>query len=889
MCVSSVIVWADDAEPRRARCRPCGREVDATTVGWITALGVRDLEAVKCAHCGSIDLLDTPLESSPTDESVDAYIEAGAGIGTIASGLSRVDPASVVNVLDVGCGYGFALDVGRFLYGWEPLGIEPSRAGERGAEELDLDIRNEYLTADTSLARRFDLIHSSEVIEHVPDPLTFLRVLRRFVTGEGCVVLTTPAAEIVAPGSAESDVLSAVSPGYHVFLASSAGLEALLRAAGFASVEITRRHGTLHAIAAVSPGRAFAPAHAGADIEHALEPYYRFRDKGAPADSALANGMITRYVRAVVSRGDFDAAVAAVPRLIDSMRERHQLDLTDPASTLPALAAGHHVPWHLAGAAFALGMIELLHHRRRERAAAYFELTGAAIAGFEQTAGILDLDSVDLRSQAALHRALALAADDPSTAAALASTLFSDSGSSSDGERHGCRIFVELVGAGQYEAAAGLETEVVAWLRDLSHTIVGDALVVALDALFSLGILALNTTQPATAKEWFQRCLQLAVHGDDAHSVEIADWARSHIAMAVDLGAPAESVVQSWRRPTIHHAVDVYWCDAYGTFIEGWAWAEELPAVDGFTLHVGDAVGNSEVRDTSHLLQYWPDAPACARAGFTAYVEGRPSGRTVLTLHTAAGDHDLELDLPATSLPSPAALAIDDPVEVLARWIAAAPPGPVLALGVRAANDDMAAHRRATFGDREVVGLDIHPGLGVDVVGDAHALSQLFPVGHFAVVYSASLLEHVAVPWLVASECSAVLRPGGLAVHATPWVWPTHGEPNDFWRFSARGLEQLFGPAAGFRVLDSGSCAAAVVVPAPSWRRGAMKMPTTTSPALTWIVSERLAGPSPTVAWAYDPAAGADEARRYPLDGLISEDIDTIARRCGAPATKERA
>ncbi len=842
---------------------------------------------MRCDDCLSIDLLDAPRESSPTDESVDAYIEGGAGIGTIAAGLSRVDPASVVNVLDVGCGYGFALDIGRFLYGWAPIGIEPSRAGVRGALELELDIRNDYLTASTDLGRRFDLVHSSEVIEHVPDPLSFLRALREHVTDDGCVVLTTPAAEIVAESSAASDVLTAVSAGFHVFLASAAGLERLLRSAGFASVDVTRHHGTLHAIASAAPNRVFEPGGLGRDVERSLEPYYRFRDKGAPADSALANGMITRYVRAVVSRGDFDAAMAASPRLIDCMRQRHGLDLANPESVLDALAAGTPPPWHLAGAAFALGMVELLHRRRRDRAATYFELTGEAVAGFEKVAGVLDLDSVDLRAQGALHHALALAVDDANRASAMAAAMGSDP--STPGARlFTCRIFVELVAAGQYEAAAQLEEIVAASIRDLVEREAEHDRVISLDSLFSLGILALNTGHPGAAHEWFQRCLHVADVAEDAHSLEVAEWARAHIALTVEHGAPTDVRVERWRRPpTIHHSVDVYWCDPYGTFVEGWAWAEG-ERVERFTLRVGDAVCEAVPRDSAHLLQYWPDDPACARAGFTAYAEGRPAGRTVLTLHTTVGDHDVELELPSSPLPAPAVLADVDPVEMMKRWIASAPPGPVLALGVRAANTDIAARRREMFGDRDVVGLDIHPGPGVDVVGDAHVLSRFLPKAHFAVVFSTSLLEHVAVPWLVAAECAAVLRPGGLAVHGAPWVWPTHGEPNDFWRFSTGGLQQLFGPATGFRVLDGGSCASVVVVPSPIWRRGAAKMPTTSSAALSWVVSERLADPPPAVAWAYDPAVGADEARRYPVDGLASEDVDATLGRTGA-ATEEPA
>ena len=94
-------------------------------IAKVTALAQHDLPLVRCPECLSIDILELPLDSSPTDASVDGYVEAGAGISTIAEALVLVDPARVKRFLDVGCNYGFALDVGRKLFHWEVLGVEP--------------------------------------------------------------------------------------------------------------------------------------------------------------------------------------------------------------------------------------------------------------------------------------------------------------------------------------------------------------------------------------------------------------------------------------------------------------------------------------------------------------------------------------------------------------------------------------------------------------------------------------------------------------------------------------------------------------------------------------------------------------------------------------------
>ena len=47
--------------------------------------------------------------------------------------------------------------------------------------------------------RTFDLVVSTEVIEHVDDPLDFLAELRRFVADGGVVIVTTPRAEAIHP------------------------------------------------------------------------------------------------------------------------------------------------------------------------------------------------------------------------------------------------------------------------------------------------------------------------------------------------------------------------------------------------------------------------------------------------------------------------------------------------------------------------------------------------------------------------------------------------------------------------------------------------------------------------------------------------------------------
>src|SRR5690606_24870679 len=113
--------------------------------------------------------------------------------------------------------------------------------------------------------------------------------------------------------AAESDLLAALSPGYHVFLASRDGLERLLRRAGFRSVQVVRRHATLRA--AASPAARVRLRTDATLPPHRILPYYASRAASAPAESALAGGMATRHLRLLVGLGRFQEAEAALTRV----------------------------------------------------------------------------------------------------------------------------------------------------------------------------------------------------------------------------------------------------------------------------------------------------------------------------------------------------------------------------------------------------------------------------------------------------------------------------------------------------------------------------------------------------------------------------------------------
>lgn len=99
----------------------------------------------------------------------------------------------------------------------------------------------------------------------------------------------------------------------------------------------------------------------------------------------------------------------------------------------------------------------------------------------------------------------------------------------------------------------------------------------------------------------------------------------------------------------------------------------------------------------------------------------------------------------------------------------------------------------------DAVHLDLDDFPGVDIVGDAHVLPFVDDV--FSGLVCEVVLEHVADPKRVIAESFRVLQPGGLAFFIVPFLFPFHGHPSDFQRWSREGLAREF---EGFEDVEVG-------------------------------------------------------------------------------------
>ena len=101
-------------------------------------------------------------------------------------------------------------------------------------------------------------------------------------------------------------------------------------------------------------------------------------------------------------------------------------------------------------------------------------------------------------------------------------------------------------------------------------------------------------------------------------------------------------------------------------------------------------------------------------------------------------------------------------------------------------------------------GFDVLEGKNVNVVGDAHRLSEYFEPNSFDLVISFAVLEHIALPWILAEEISKVLAVNGHVCIETHFSFSEHEFPWHFFQFNSNALEVLFCPELGFEIVDSG-------------------------------------------------------------------------------------
>ncbi|HOV75528.1 MAG TPA: methyltransferase domain-containing protein [Candidatus Hydrogenedentes bacterium] len=157
------------------------------------------------------------------------------------------------NLLDVGCSVGTFLRAAKER-GWNVQGIDLGEAAcARTAAAIGCPVHCGVLEEAALPGASFDVIHASQVIEHVMEPKRFLSAARRLLRPGGALLLAAP---IIAPSVyrtthfVQKTVVPAVSRGreypypwaihhpFHVYAHSPASLRLLVESSGFRIVHV---------------------------------------------------------------------------------------------------------------------------------------------------------------------------------------------------------------------------------------------------------------------------------------------------------------------------------------------------------------------------------------------------------------------------------------------------------------------------------------------------------------------------------------------------------------------------------------------------------------------------------------------------------------------------
>jgi SAM-dependent methyltransferase len=134
-------------------------------------------------------------------------------------------------------------------------------------------------------------------------------------------------------------------------------------------------------------------------------------------------------------------------------------------------------------------------------------------------------------------------------------------------------------------------------------------------------------------------------------------------------------------------------------------------------------------------------------------------------------------------------------------------------LGITAnlqSDEAMYAENKRRFDDKyEYWGLDLEPEdeervVSADICEDGMLERRPDLRDFFDVVYSNNVFEHLRRPWSAARNIVQMLRPGGICITIAPFALRYHESPDDYFRYTHRGLASLFEDTGGVEILDSG-------------------------------------------------------------------------------------
>jgi len=375
---ASPVTFANSfARAKPSICPICGRT--SSKVKLFVEDNDTRLTVLAC-RCGS---LFYPGAKAPDYEIVEnrasffMRIDQAEGIDSAAMPLFASPDLESFSVVDIGCGLGFTSAFIRFL-GRECLAFDPSSAARLSTEYLGIEVSREYAKISNTETKKQKLVFASEVIEHVNDPLQFLKLLKEIASDTGYAIVTTPNADYVKSNNPKNTILAMLAPSQHLFLLSKSSLSALAKTAGFSWIHAWTEAERLFLVVGpkkITLSNSFSRLDFVAYLENQLKDekigrLFRYRSYGY------------RLFKEYVHSGRYKESETLLAELTTAYCELG-LNLNEPTSIVESLnqASGEELllpdpelfPYNLALLMHLQGTLQIAHFHDREAARPFFD------------------------------------------------------------------------------------------------------------------------------------------------------------------------------------------------------------------------------------------------------------------------------------------------------------------------------------------------------------------------------------------------------------------------------------------------------------------------------------------------------------------------------------
>lgn len=108
--------------------------------------------------------------------------------------------------------------------------------------------------------------------------------------------------------------------------------------------------------------------------------------------------------------------------------------------------------------------------------------------------------------------------------------------------------------------------------------------------------------------------------------------------------------------------------------------------------------------------------------------------------------------------------------------------------------------------------LDINPDKKPDIVCDATDMQGVIDDNTYDAVVLMEVLEHIPEPAKALAEIRRILKPDGILLGSTPFLFPIHDAPHDYYRYTIYGLTHLLRGYANVRIDPRNSFGEAIAV-----------------------------------------------------------------------------